>query len=75
MTRMEAVLAHQGGWDEALVLLGLLVALYAIGWLARVRAARRRDPEDRQEPRLDHRTRLEQRRRIDEQGRRRRKKR
>ena len=44
------VLAHQGGWDEALMLIvpvGLFVGLF---WLASRRAADHDDPEQQKQP-------------------------
>ncbi len=45
-----AVLAHQGGWDEGLLVAGPLLAIAGLLWLAKRRADRlpRKPPDDRQ---------------------------
>jgi hypothetical protein len=41
------VLAHQGGWDEALMVLAPLAVLFWLLWLANKRATRKlREPEE-----------------------------
>ncbi len=37
---MTAVLAHQGGWDEILLVLGPILAIGALLWLAKRRVDR-----------------------------------
>ena len=46
------VLAHQGGWDEALVVAVPVAVFAAILWLANRRAARQMD-DDGRPPRAD----------------------
>jgi cyanate permease len=41
-----AVLAHQGGWDEVLLVLGPMVLVAGLVWLARRRAIREESRPD-----------------------------
>jgi cyanate permease len=44
------VVAHQGGWDEALLVLAPLAVLFLLLWLANRRAIRQRDERQAADP-------------------------
>jgi hypothetical protein len=44
--RLAAVLAHQGGWDEILLVLGPIVLVGGLLWLAKRRIDRATPPRD-----------------------------
>ncbi len=42
---LATVLAHQGGWDEGLIVAGPLLVIVGLLWLARSRAAKLEHPQ------------------------------
>lgn|GEM_PF-263226 len=42
---LAAVVAHQGGWDEGLIVAGPLLVIVGLLWLARYRASKLEHPQ------------------------------